>query len=313
MFQEGDQIRKLRGDYGAPTEPMKGRRIVIHPKLSPHAESRDSSKNQGTCPRPELSPQAKKRKIQHPWPDSSWQVQLARTVVGQDSSWQAASSLPDHARPQVPWDVSSSWQAASSWQVSLSPEPSWQQSCNSRPACQVPMASAPWLTFSWQGSSHQDPNWHESSWQTLAPSPMSSNWQAANCATADTRSHNSNWQASNSSTADTQNPANARIEAQHNATNFHTQTERALDQLRQRLHQHSHPNEFQTRADKALMHLGTHLRQNSPENVLQTHREKVFLSIRDFLKYDFMIKGKKDPGHEEANQEALEWMSEVSG
>jgi hypothetical protein len=142
---------------------------------------------------------------------------------------------------------------------------------------------------------------------------MSSNWQAANCATADTRSHNSNWQASNSSTADTQNPANARIEAQHNATNFHTQTERALDQLRQRLHQHSHPNEFQTRADNALMHLGTHLRQNSPENVLQTHREKVFLSIRDFLKYDFIIKGKKDPGHEEAAQEALEWMSEVSG
>ena len=141
MFQEGDQMRKLRGDYGAPTEPMKGRRIVIHPKLSPHAESRDSSKNQGTCPRPELSPQAKKRKIQHPWPDSSWQVQLARTVVGQDSSWQAASSLPDHARPQVPWDVSSSWQAASSWQVSLSQEPSWQQPCNSRPACQVPVAS----------------------------------------------------------------------------------------------------------------------------------------------------------------------------
>ena len=42
------------------------------------------------------------------------------------------------------------------------------------------------------------------------------------------------------------------------------------------------------------MHLGTHLRQNSPDNVLETHREKVFLSLRDFLKYDFIIKGKKD-------------------
>ena len=61
------------------------------------------------------------------------------------------------------------------------------------------------------------------------------------------------------------------------------------------------------------MHLGTHLRQNSPDNVLETHREKVFLSLRDFLKYDFIIKGKKDPGHEEAAQEALEWMSEVTG
>ena len=311
MFQEGVQIRKLHGDYGVHTEPsLKGRRIKIPPKF-PNAESRDSSKNQGTCPRPELSPQAKKRKIQHPWPDSSWQVQLARTIVGQDSSWQAASSLPDHARPQVPWDVSSSWQAASSWQVSLSQEPSWQQPCNSRPACQVPVASAPWLTFSWQGSSHQDPNWHESSWQT--PSPMSSNWQAANCATADTRSHNSNWQASNSSTADTQNPANARIEAQHNATNFHTQTERALDQLRQRLQQHSHPNEFQTRADNALMHLGTHLRQNSPADVLKTFKQKAYLSLRDFHKFDFFMKGKQDPGHTEAEREALEWVSQVTG
>ena len=248
MFQEGVQIRKLHGDYGVHTEPsLRGRRMKIPPKLSPNAESRDSSKNQGTCPRPELSPQAKKRKIQHPWPDSSWQVQLARTVVGQDSSWQAASSLPDHARPQVPWDVSSSWQAASSWQVSLSQEPSWQQSCNSRPACQVPVASAPWLTFSWQGSSHQDPHWHQSSWQRLAASPMSSNWQAASWATTDT-----------------QNPANARIEAQHNANKFQTQAERALVQLRQRLQQHSDPpNAFRTQADYALMQLCTHLRQNS--------------------------------------------------
>ena len=297
MFQEGVQIPKLHGDYGVHAEPsLRGRRMKISPKLSPHAESRDSSKNQGTCPRPELSPQATKRKIEHPWPD-----QASGSAVGQDSSWpasswQAASSLPDHARPQVPWDVSSSWQAASSWQVSLSQEPSWQQSCNSRPAYQVPVAWAPRSTFSGQGSSHQDPNWHEPTWQTFAPSPMSSNWQAANYATADT-----------------QNPANARIRAQHNANKFQTHAAMVLVQLRQRLQHHSdQPNAFRKQADNALMQLGNHLHQNSPAEVLARYKFQAFESIRDFHKFDFYMKGKKDPGAE-AEREALDWVSQVIG
>jgi hypothetical protein len=83
MFQEGVQIRKLHGDYGVHTEPsLKGRGMKITPKF-PIAESRDSSKNQGTCPRPELSPQAQKRKIEPSWPDQASGSAVGRTAVGQ--------------------------------------------------------------------------------------------------------------------------------------------------------------------------------------------------------------------------------------
>jgi hypothetical protein len=288
MFQEGVQIRKLHGDYGVHTEPsLKGRGMKITPKF-PIAESRDSSKNQGTCPRPELSPQAQKRKIEPSWPD-----QASGSAVGQDSSWPA-----------------SNWQAASSWQDHARPQVPWEQSRNSRPACQVPVARAPWSTSSWQGSSHQGPNWHESNWKTLVPSPMSSNWQVPNWATTPSPM-SSNWQAANWATTDTQNPANAR--AQHNANKFQTQAERALVQLREKLKEHSDPpNAFRNQADDALEQLGTHLRQNSPAEALTTSRMEVFEALTHFHQFDLFIKGEKNPG-QEAAKKALAWVTQVTG
>jgi hypothetical protein len=122
----------------------------------------------------------------------------------------------------------------------------------------------------------------------------------------------SNWQAANYATADTQNPANARIRAQHDANKFQTQAAMVLVQ-RQRLQHHSdQPNAFREQADNALMQLGNHLHQNSPAEVLARYRFQAFESIREFHKFDFYMKGKKNPGAE-AEREAVEWVCQLSG